>query len=370
MLRKTAGVLVFLIATSTAIPGENTMDDIVRDTFGKTGDGKAVERFTLTNEKGTVARLITYGATLTELLVRDRDGNPGDVVLGFDTFEQYEKESPFFGCTTGRVANRIARGRFILDGVEHELAVNDGPNHLHGGIRGLDKVIWEAGPVAREDGPAVRFAYLSPDGEEGYPGNLSIAVIYVLTGNDELRIEYEATTDRATPVNLTNHSYFNLAGAGDILGHILTLHASVYTEPDETLIPTGRILPVAGTPLDFTRPATVGGRLGRVDIGGYDHNYVIDRKEGEDLALTAELYDPESGRVMELFTTEPGVQFYSGNFLDGLKGKKDAVYEKHHGLCLETQHFPDSINQPEFPSVVLRPGETYRQVTVHRFSTR
>ena len=370
MLRLIGSILFVFIFTTTTISGADKVDEVVKDGFGKTSDGQTVERFTLTNKSGTMARVIAYGATLIELQVKDRDGNLGDVVLGFDNFGQYEKESPYFGCTTGRVANRIAGGRFTLDGVEYELAVNNGPNHLHGGLKGLDKVIWEGEQVEREDGPAVRFSYLSADGDEGYPGNLSIGVTYVLTQDDELRIEYEATTDRATPVNLTNHSYFNLACAGDVLGHILTLHAGFFTEPDETLIPTGRILPVAGTPLDFTRPAVVGGRIARIDIGGYDHNYVIDRKEGEDLALTAEVYEPGSGRVMELLTTEPGVQFYSGNFLDGLKGKGGAVYEKHYGLCLETQHFPDSINQPDFPSVVLRPGETYRQVTVHRFSTR
>ena len=364
------GFFLLLVFTFHSETGAEKVDSVVKDSFGKTGDGQSVERFTLTNGNGMVARVMNYGATLTELLVRDRDGELGDVVLGFDNFAQYEKESPYFGCTTGRVANRIAKGKFSLDGVDYEVAVNDGPNHLHGGLKGLDKVMWEGEAVERGDGPAVRFTYLSLDGEEGYPGNLSIAVTYVLTQEDELRIEYEATTDRATPINLTNHSYFNLAGEGDILGQILTLRASNYTEPDETLIPTGRVLPVAGTPLDFTKPAVIGGRIGRIDIGGYDQNFVIDRFAGEKMAATAEVYDPASGRVLELFTSEPGVQFYSGNFLDGLKGKGGAVYEKHFALCLETQHFPDSINQPDFPSAVLRPGEVYRQVTVHRFSAR
>ena len=370
-MRKITGLFIAILAlTSTIESGADKVDGVAKDIFGETNDGQAVERFTLTNGNGLVARVMTYGATLTELLVPDRDGKLGDVVLGFDGFAQYEKESPYFGCTTGRVANRIAGGRFTLDGVHYELAVNDGPNHLHGGLKGFDKVIWKGEAVEKAEGPAVRFTYLSPDGEEGYPGNMSVSVIYVLTQDDALRIEYQATTDKATPINLTNHSYFNLAGSGDILGHILTLHAARYTEPDETLIPTGRLLPVAGTPLDFARPAVVGGRIGRIDIGGYDHNFAIDREAGVDLAPTAELYEPGSGRAMELLTTEPGVQFYSGNFLDGLKGKGDAIYEKHAALCLETQHFPDSINQPEFPSAVLRPGETYRQVTVHRFSVR
>jgi aldose 1-epimerase len=365
MLR-VAGIAFFAMVL-TSVPGEGNVE---KDIFGKTADGKIVERYTLTNKNGSLARVITYGATLTELLVQDREGNLGDVVLGFDTLEQYEKESPYFGCTTGRVANRIAKGRFALDGVEYRLAVNNGPNHLHGGLKGFDKVVWKAAPLQRAEGAAVRFAYLSRDGEEGYPGNLEVVVTYLLTDDDELRLEYQATTDRATPVNLTNHSYFNLAGKGDVLGHILTLYARYYTEPDETLIPTGRILPVAGTPLDFIRPAAVGGRIGRIAIGGYDHNYVLDNGGRAEPGLAAELYDPASGRVMELYTTEPAVQLYSGIHLKELPGKKGAVYNQYYGLCLETQHYPDSINQPGFPSVVLRPAEVYRTATVHRFSTR
>lgn len=350
--------------------GVGTVQDISQDAFGTTSDGRAVTRFTLTNQAGTMARLMAYGATLTELWIADRDGCRADVVLGFDRFPQYEKESPFFGCTTGRLANRTSGGRFTLDGIDYRLACNDGPNHLHGGMKGLDKAIWAGEPLTRPDGPAVRFTCLSPDGEEGYPGDLAITVTYVLTDQDELRLEYEATTDRPTPVNLTNHTYFNLAGQGDVLGHILTLHAAAYTESDEALIPTGRILPVGGSPLDFTRPALVGGRIRRTAIGGYDDNYVIDRGEGQELALTADLYEPGCGRAMELWTTEPGVQFYSGNYLAGLRGRAGAVYHRHAGLCLETQHFPDSANRPEFPSVILRPGETYRQTTVHRFAAR
>lgn len=370
MSRSFCRSLPLLCALLTSDPGAMTVDGVAIDTFGTTRDGRTVERFTLTGPGGITARLISYGATLTELLLPDRNGNLADVVLGFDNLDQYERESPYFGCTTGRVANRIAGGRFTLDGVEYRLATNDGPNHLHGGKRGLDKYVWRGEPVARAEGPAVRFTLVSPDLDEGYPGNLSLAVTYLLTRSGELRLEYEATTDQATPVNLTNHSYFNLAGSGDVLGHVLTLNASRYTEPDATLIPTGRLLPVAGTPLDFTRPALVGGRIGKVAIGGYDHNLVIDRAAGSGLALAADLYDPASGRAMEVFTTEPGVQFYSGNFLNGLKGKGGAVYRKHAALCLETQHYPDAVNRPEFPSVILRPGETYRQLTVHRFSTR
>jgi aldose 1-epimerase len=344
------------------------MASITKDHFGTTQDGE-VTRFTLTNNNGAVARVISYGATLTELFVKDRQGQLGDVVLGFDSLKQYQEQSPYFGCTTGRVANRIAKGRFSLDGVEYTLAVNNEPNHLHGGLKGLDKVVWDAAPFMAMEGPSLRFTYFSADGDQGYPGGLWIGVTYILTHNDELAIEYEATTDQATPVNLTNHSYFNLAGQGDMLGHVLTLNAGQYTEPDETQTPTGRILPVAGTPLDFTQPHTLGERLGQIEIGGYDHNYVLDAGGGY-LALAAEVYEPRSGRVMQVLTTQPGVQLYAGIHLDGLQGKGDAVYNQYYGFCLETQHYPDSINQPGFPSVVLRPGETYTERTVHRFSVR
>ena len=352
-----------------AVLGDQHMASISKDHFGTTKDGKSVARFTLINNNGAVARVITYGATLTELLVADRDGILADVVLGFDNLKQYQEESPFFGCTTGRVANRIAKGHFSLDGVEYNLAINNEPNHLHGGLLGLDKVLWEAAPFMKALGPSVRFTYFSADGDEGYPGNLWIGVTYTLTHNNELAIAYEATTDQATPVNLTNHSYFNLAGQGDMLAHILMLKAAQYTEPDETLIPTGQILPVRGTPLDFTRPQPIGKRLKEIEIGGYDHNYVLDAGGGY-LALAAEVYEPSSGRVMQILTTQPGVQFYAGIHLDGLHGKGGVVYNQYFGFCLETQHYPDAINQPAFPSVVLRPGETYSERTVHRFSVR
>ena len=368
MVRFTRGVVLLgLLLTSDL--GATSVAGVSMDSFGTTGDGQAVTRFTLDGPGGVRARVITYGATLTELWLPDRQGTLGDVVLGFDSLAEYEAKSPYFGCTTGRVANRIGGARFTLDGVEYPLAANDGANTLHGGRRGLDKQVWQGAPVVHEAGPAVRLTLVSPDGDEGFPGNLDLAVTYILTRDGELRLEYQATTDKATPVNLTNHSYFNLAGAGTVHGHILTLHASRYTEPDANLIPTGRLLPVAGTPLDFTRPASVGGRMGQVSIGGYDHNYVIDRAD-TGLVLTADLYEPASGRAMEVLTTEPGVQFYSGNFLSGLAGKAGAVYVRHAGLCLETQHYPDAVHRPEFPSIILRPGQTYRQVTVHRFSTR
>lgn len=344
---------------------------VERDSFGKTSDGRAVSRYTLENAHGTLARIITYGGIISELQVKDRDGQLADVVLGFDNIEQYETENPYFGCITGRVANRIAGGAFTLDGKEYKLAVNNGPNHLHGGIKGFDKVVWNAEEVAHPEGEAVRLSYLSKDGEEGYPGNLKVSVTYVLTRDNALRIDYEATTDQATPINLTNHSYFNLAGGTrDVLDHIMTLHARYYTEPNETLIPTGRILPVVGTPLDFLKPSSLGGRIGRIAIGGYDHNFVLDNGGRAEPGLAAEVYEPVSGRVMELYTSEPAVQVYSAIHLDDVKGKGGAVYNPYYGLCLETQHYPDSINQPGFPSIVLRPGETYRTSTRHKFSTR
>lgn len=340
--------------------------------WGKTADGQAVDLYTLVNSNGLTARITTYGALLTELHVPDRNGKLADVVLGFSSLDGYLKGHPYFGATTGRVANRIAKGRFTLDGKEYQLATNNSPNHLHGGDKGLDKRVWKAKPITSSEGQAVLFTYKSPDGEEGYPGNLEIEVTYTLTNTDELVVEYKATTDKPTPVNLTNHSYFNLAGAGNglILDHELTLQADHYTPVDATSIPTGQIAPVAGTPLDFTKPMTIGARIEQLagTPGGYDHNFVLKSSDGT-LALAARVYEPTSGRVMKILTTEPGVQLYTGNYLDGtLVGKGGKIYAKRSGFCLETQHFPDSVNQPSFPSVILRPGQTYRQKTVHRFS--
>jgi aldose 1-epimerase len=341
--------------------------------WGKAPDGTAVKLFTLANSKGMVAKLTTYGATLTELRVPDRNGKVANVVLGFDNLDQYLKVHPYFGTTTGRVANRIARARFALDGKEYTLAANDGRNHLHGGTKGFDKVVWEAKTLPPTDHEvAMQFSYLSKDGEEGYPGNLSVTVIYTLTDDNELKIDYAATTDKATPVNLTNHSYFNLAGSGDILGHEVMIDADRYTPVDEELIPTGEIASVKGIALDFTRPMPIGARIARFKPkpGGYDHNYVLNRG-GKSLALAAHVHEPKTGRLMEVLTTEPGIQLYTGNFLDGkLTGHGGAVYRQHTGLCLETQHFPDAVNHPNFPSTILRPGQTYKTTTVYRFAVQ
>jgi aldose 1-epimerase len=339
--------------------------------FGKTPDGQSVELYVLTSGR-LRAKIMTYGAIVTELQAPDRRGELTDVVLGFDDLKGYVAGHPYFGAAIGRVGNRIAGGAFTLDGKTYTLAKNNGPNTLHGGLKGFDKVVWKAEPMTGPDGPTVRFSYLSPDGEAGFPGKLAAVVTYTLTNKDELRIDYQATTDRATPVNLTNHSYFNLAGpaAGTILDHELMIAADRYTPVDDTLIPTGELATVTGTPLDFTRPTAIGARIERLkgDPGGYDHNFVL-RGSGSPPALAARVRDPRSGRVLEMFTTEPGVQFYTGNFLDGtLKGKANVVYRKHQAFCLEAQHFPDSVHHANFPSTILRPGQTYTQTTVYRFS--
>jgi len=342
---------------------------ISRTAFGKTGDDAAVDLYTLENSKGMLVRIMTYGATVTEIRVPDRDGRAGNVVLGFDNLAQYLAGCPYFGATVGRVANRIARGRFTLDGAEYQLATNNGPNHLHGGLKGFDKVLWTATPLAGAPEPLVRFAYRSPDGEENYPGNLSCTVTFTLTDDNGLRIEYSASTDKATPVNMTNHSYFNLGGPGTrtILGHMLMIEADRYTPIDETLIPTGELAPVKGTPMDFTRPAAIGSKFDKVQ-GGYDHNYVLNSGGSTVPVLAARVSEPRSGRVLEVLTTEPGLQFYSGNFLDGTLRGNGGVYPRNYGFSLEAQHFPDSVNHPAFPSTTLRPGQVYRQVTVYRFS--
>lgn len=336
--------------------------------FGQMPDGAPVELFTLTNSNGLVAKITNYGTIITELHAPDRNGKLGDVVLGFDNFDQYLKGHPCFGCSVGRVANRIAKGRFTLDGKTYTLAVNNGPNHLHGGLKGFDKALWKAEPQA---GAAVKFTHTSPNGDEGYPGNLVATVTMTLADNNELRIDYAATTDQPTLVNLTNHSYFNLAGEGDVLGHELMIAADYYTPFDGTQIPTGEIAPVKGTPFDFTKPQPIGARLSQLrgKQVGYDNNYVINGG-GKGLVLAARVREPKSGRVMELLTTEPGVQLYTANGLNGsLVGKRGIAYPQYGGLCLEAEHYPDSVNQPKFPSVVLRPDQSYHQTTTHKFST-
>jgi aldose 1-epimerase len=345
--------------------------EVKKQEFGQLPDGQKVDLYVLTNAAGLRAKVMTYGATLVSLEVPDREDNFADITLGCDSLEGYLSESPYFGSTVGRYANRIAKGKFTLDGVEYTLAQNNGENHLHGGIQGFDKVLWDAEPIRMEEAVGVKFFYLSKDGEEGYPGNLRCTVTYLLTDRDELRITYETETDKRTPVNLTHHSYFNLAGQGngDILDHELMLDANKYTPVDEGLIPTGEIRDVEDTPMDFTTPHTIGERIDQVE-GGYDHNFVL-RGGGGTLILAARVYEPDSGRVMEIRTTEPGIQFYSGNFLDGsITGKSGKIYHKHYGFCLEPQHFPDSPNKPNFPSTILNPRDRYMSITVFKFTTQ
>jgi aldose 1-epimerase len=349
---------------------------ITKKPFGTAGDGKPVTLYTLTNKQGMEIRAMSYGGIILSVRVPDKNGQFDDVTLGYDSLDGYLKKTPYFGAIIGRYGNRIANGKFTLDGKEYTLAKNNGPNSLHGGLKGFDKVVWEAEPFENQDGVGVIFKYTSPDGEEGYPGNLKTQVTYTLTDQNELVFAYHATTDKATPVNLTNHTYFNLAGdgKGDILGHILMLNADRFTPVDKTLIPTGELRSVKGTPLDFTAPTAIGARIQDQDeqllfAGGYDHNFVINR-QGPGLALAARVEEPTTGRVLEVFTTEPGVQFYSGNFLDGtITGKRGHVYKQRTGFCLETQHYPDSPNKPDFPSTILRPGGTYDSKTVYKFST-
>ncbi|HVM60562.1 MAG TPA: aldose epimerase family protein [Verrucomicrobiae bacterium] len=334
--------------------------------FGTLPDGSEVTLFSLRNNHGVTASVMNYGATLVAFETRDRHGHLGDIALGFDTLDDYvRRNSPYFGVIVGRCANRIAHGRFQLDGREYLLATNNGPHHLHGGLRGFDKVWWRA-ETGKGKKPSVKFSYQSPDGEEGYPGNLSVAVVYTLTDKNELVLDYAATADKPTPVNLTNHTYFNLAGSGTILDHEMMIASMRFVPVDGTLIPTGEIKPVAGTPMDFTRPTPIGQRINQLKSKpiGYDHAYVLDGDEGR-LKLAARVHDPESGRVLEVHTTEPGVQLYTGNFLDGsIAGKRGHAYPQHGGFCLETQHLPDAVNQPAFASVILRPGQTYKQKTV------
>ncbi|OQX80962.1 MAG: galactose-1-epimerase [Bacteroidetes bacterium 4484_276] len=370
--------LFFLALISTIFfdcqnnPGKQTNEkmNIKKNLYGDV-DGKKVFQFTLTNENGMIVKLINYGGIVTHLLTPDKEGKLEDVVLGFDSLQQYLDETPYFGAIVGRYGNRIAKGKFELDGKTHQLATNNGPNHLHGGVKGFDKVVWDADDFIFPDRAGVILTYLSKDGEEGYPGNLAVKVTYTLTNDNELKIDYEATTDKPTIVNLTHHSYFNLEGQGNgnILDHQLQLMANRYVPVDETLIPTGELHSVQGSAMDFTAPHSIGSRIAEVE-GGYDHTWELDNFNSEKMRLVARVTSPESGRVMEVYTDQPGIQFYTGNFLDGsLSGKGGKVYHKHYGFCLETQHYPDSPNQPNFPSVVLRPGEKYETQTVYKFES-
>jgi aldose 1-epimerase len=347
---------------------------MTREPFGQTSDGTTVEKFTLRNAQGMTMSVITYGGIVTSLTAPDRKGQFTDIVLGYDSLSSYIRSNPYFGALIGRYGNRIGAGRFTLNGVEYKLATNDGANHLHGGVKGFDKVVWK---VDSANDRALVLSYVSKDGEEGYPGTLYARVTYTLTDSNEVRIDYQATTDLATVVNLTHHSYFNLAGdgKGDILNHELMILADQTTPIDAGLIPTGELRDITGTPFDFRTATAIGARIGADDeqlrfAGGYDHNFVLNKMDNS-LTLVARVSEPTSGRVMEILTTEPGLQFYSGNFLNGTNiGKGGVAYKYRYGFCLETQHFPDSPNKPQFPSTLLDPGKTYATTTIYRFSAK
>jgi len=374
----TAAIVLLALGPPADVKGAAmSRTTVERDRFGVTADGTPVDRFTLRNARGMMVRVITFGATVTELWAPDRTGRADDVVLGFDNLAGYEgPQNPYFGGTAGRVAFRITEGKFTLDGQDYRLTLNVPPHHLHGGTKGFSRMVWKGETPAAGKDPAVKLTLESPDGDQGYPGRLEATVVYTLTGQNELAIEYAATTDRPTPVNLTHHSYFNLAGAGqgDVLGHVLQLEAARYTPLDEKKIPTGRIEPVEGTPYDFRRPTAIGARMrpGSEVAGGYDLSYPVDRPDDPTwLVRVATLCEPTSGRVLEVLSTEPAIVLYTGNYLDGtLRGKGEKLYAKHAGVCLETAHLPDSVNRPAFPPVILRPGQAYHHRCVYRFSSQ
>jgi aldose 1-epimerase len=368
----TSVVLIAGVCVATAAQKSATFS---KEDFGSV-DGKKVELYTLTNRNGVEAKIITYGGTVVSLKVPDRSGNLADVVLGYDNLDGYLQDTSYFGSIIGRFGNRIAKGRFSLNGVEYKLATNNGENHLHGGIKGFDKVLWSGAQSSVANGVSLKLTYASRDMEEGYPGNLFVTVVYTLTNTNELKIDYSATTDKDTVVNLTHHSYFNLAdeGNGDILKHEMMINANRFTPVDSTLIPTGELRAVRGTPFDFLRPTAIGARINKdeeqLKLGrGYDHTFVINGRNGV-MRRAARVFEQSSGRIMEVWTTEPGMQFYTGNFLDGKPGKGGKPYQIRYGFCLETQHFPDSPNHPKFPSTTLRKGARYQTSTIYKFSTR
>jgi len=366
-------LLLFLLVSTALVT--HAQATVTKETFGKTAEGESVDLYTLRNAHGVEAKITNYGGIVTSLKVPDRSGKFDDIVLGFNDFDSYLKGHPYFGAIIGRYGNRIAKGRFTLNGVEYKLAVNNGENHLHGGIKAFDKVVWTGKESKTAAGPAVTLTYLSKDGEEGYPGNLNVTVVYTLTNHDELRIDYSATTDKDTVTNLTHHSYFNLAGEGngDILNHRVMINATRFVPTDAGSIPTGELRNVAGTPFDFRKLTAIGARINQdeeqLKLGnGYDHTWIINGRPGA-LRLAAQAFEPRSGRRMQVWTTEPGMQFYTGNFLDGtLTGKSGKIYQRRYGFCFETQHYPDSPNHPAFPTTTLKKGATYRSTTIYRFS--
>jgi len=348
-----------------------TPGTVTKKSFGVMPDSTKVDIYTLVNHSGITMKVTNYGGIITSLIIPDKNGKVVDIVLGYDSLSGYLKATPFFGALIGRYGNRIAKGKFTLDGTDYVLATNDGPNHLHGGVKGFDKVVWDAEEFKNDSAVGLKLHYLSKDGEEGYPGNLDVTVTYTLNDNNSLVFDYTATTNKATPVNLTQHSYFNLAGDGDIKSHELMISALKYNVVDSSLIPTGELRKVKGTPFDFTSAKRIGKDL--VATGGkpigYDHNFILDTKGIQDVAVR--VFEPKSGRVMEVYTDQPGVQFYSGNFLDGtITGKSGKVYQQYSGFCLETQHFPDSPNQKTFPTTILKPGEKYHTTTIYKFSAK
>lgn len=370
--------LVSLLVGAAAVfgaPVNQGQPGFTKSVFGKTPEGQVSDLYTLTNAGGMQVRITNYGGRIVSILVPDRQGKMADVVIGFDNLDGYLGTNPYFGALIGRYGNRIAKAQFKLDGVEYKLAANNGTNSLHGGLKGFDKVLWTARESSKNP-PALELTYVSKDGEEGYPGQLTVKVVYTLEADNALRLDYHATTDKDTVLNLTNHSYFNLAGqgSGDVLKQVMMINADRYTPIDATLIPTGELAKVEGTPFDFRKPTAIGARINDDNqqlklAGGYDHNFVLNRT-GSGLSLAARAFDPESGRELEVLTTQPGVQFYTGNFLDGtIRGKGGKAITRRSAFCLETQHFPDSPNHPKFPTSELKPGQTYHYITVYKFST-